>query len=112
MFDMQDPERTRQQKEQIIRAYFEDKTWDEDMISIDVIKQELSQHMNEKPAVELIFKKDSILNEASGELHKMEYIDSVNLTYTIGEKMVKESSSNRLIPSFITHTTRVEIGLQ
>lgn len=95
-----DPELTRAQKDSRIRQYFEERQWTDNTINLDVLKQELRQVLDEEPGVEVVQRKQDVVNEANGETIRLEFVEKLVITYTIGEVYVPESGSDRMVPSF------------
>lgn len=97
------------QKTDIIQRYFENAQWDDYNISRTKIIQDLAELIGEQPAVEIIEKKTQVVNEANGEVTKIDFVDSVRITFTIGEVQVPDPTGSVLLPSFETSTVEVKI---
>jgi len=68
-------------KEEAIRNYIASVDFNRDW-KLSTIKENLRKFLGEEPGVDIIYKKDVMLNEVNGEAKEIEKIDKVVVVFT------------------------------
>jgi len=64
-------------KEYISKIDFKNDDW-----SINKIKEDMRRFLGEEPGIDVIYKKDIMLNEVTGKAHEIKDIDKVQIVFT------------------------------
>jgi hypothetical protein len=69
-------------KENMIREYLSLVNFKNDNWSLSQIKSDLKSLLGEEPNVDVIYKKDTIINEATSEEIKVESVEKLNIIFS------------------------------
>ena len=69
-------------KEMAIREYISKIDFKNDDWSINKIKEDMRRFLGEEPGIDIIYKKDIMLNEVTGRAHEIKDIDKVQIVFT------------------------------
>ena len=69
-------------KEMAIREYISKIDFKNDDWSINKIKEDMRRFLGEEPGLDIIYKKDIMLNEVTGRAHEIKDIDKVQIVFT------------------------------
>ncbi len=69
-------------KEMAIREYISKIDFKNDDWSINKIKEDMRRFLGEEPGIDIIYKKDIMLNEVTGKAHEIKDIDKVQIVFT------------------------------
>lgn len=69
-------------KEIAIREYISKIDFKNDDWSINRIKEDMRRFLGEEPGIDVIYKKDIMLNEVTGKAHEIKDIDKVQIVFT------------------------------
>jgi hypothetical protein len=64
-------------KEYISKIDFKNDDW-----SINKIKEDMRRFLGEEPGIDVIYKKDIMLNEVTGKAHEFKNIDRIQIVFT------------------------------
>jgi kynurenine formamidase len=76
-------------KEEMIKNYIATIDFNRDW-KLSTIKENLRKFLGEEPGVDIIYKKDVMLNEINGEAKEIEKINSVVIVYTDTDNKFKK----------------------
>jgi len=68
-------------KEFAIREYISQIDFKRDDWKLSQIKQDMRRFLGEEPGIDIIYKKDVMVNEATGKSHEIKDIDKVQIVY-------------------------------
>ena len=69
-------------KEMAIREYISKIDFKNDDWSINKIKEDMRRFLGEEPGLDIIYKKDIMLNEVTGKAHEIKDIDKIQIVFT------------------------------
>lgn len=69
-------------KEIAIREYISKIDFKNDDWSINKIKEDMRRFLGEEPGLDIIYKKDIMLNEVTGKAHEIKNIDKIQIVFT------------------------------
>jgi hypothetical protein len=69
-------------KEMAIREYISKIDFKNDDWSINKIKEDMRRFLGEEPGLDIIYKKDIMLNEVTGKAHEIKNIDKIQIVFT------------------------------
>ena len=69
-------------KEIAIREYISKIDFKNDDWSINKIKEDMRRFLGEEPGIDIIYKKDIMLNEVTGKAHEIKNIDKIQIVFT------------------------------
>jgi hypothetical protein len=68
-------------KEFAIREYISQIDFKRDDWKLSQIKQDMRRFLGEEPGIDIIYKKDVMVNEVTGKSHEIKDIDKVQIVY-------------------------------
>lgn len=69
-------------KAESIRNYIASVDFNRDNWSLSDIKRDMRKFLGEEPGIDIIYKKDVILNEVKGEAEEIKKIDKISIVFT------------------------------
>jgi hypothetical protein len=69
-------------KEMSVREYIERVDFNSPDWSIYKIKEEMRRFLGEEPAIDVIYKKDVLLNEVTGKAQEVKAVDKIQIVFT------------------------------
>lgn len=69
-------------KEMSIREYIERIDFNSPDWSINHIKEDMRRFLGEEPAIDVVYKKDVMLNEFTGKAQEVKAIDKIQIVFT------------------------------
>jgi hypothetical protein len=69
-------------KEMSVREYIERVDFTSPDWSIYKIKEEMRRFLGEEPAIDVIYKKDVLLNEVTGKAQEVKAVDKIQIVFT------------------------------
>ena len=81
-------------KEFSIREYISKIDFKNDDWKLSQIKEDLRRFLGEEPGVDVIYKKDVMINEFSGEAKEFLDIDKIQIIYTDTDDKIKKMEFN------------------
>ena len=69
-------------KEMAIREYISKIDFKNDDWSINKIKEDMRRFLGEEPGLDIIYKKDIMLNEVTGKAQEIKNIDKIQIVFT------------------------------
>lgn len=69
-------------KEMSIREYIERIDFNSPDWSINRIKEDMRRFLGEEPAIDVVYKKDVMLNEFTGKAQEVKAIDKIQIVFT------------------------------
>jgi hypothetical protein len=69
-------------KAESIRNYIANVDFNRDNWSLSDIKRDMRKFLGEEPGIDIIYKKDVILNEVKGEAEEIKKIDKISIVFT------------------------------
>ena len=69
-------------KENLIREYLIKVDFNRDDWSLSRIKQDMRTFLGEEPGIDIIYKKDVILNEVKGEAEEIKRVERIAIVFT------------------------------
>lgn len=81
-------------KEFSIREYISKIDFKNDDWKLSQIKEDLRRFLGEEPGVDIIYKKDVMINEFSGEAKEFLDIDKIQIIYTDTDDKIKKIEFN------------------
>ena len=81
-------------KEFLIREYISKIDFKNDDWKLSQIKEDLRRFLGEEPGVDVIYKKDVMINEFSGEAKEFLDIDKIQIIYTDTDDKIKKIEFN------------------
>lgn len=77
-------------KEMSIREYIERIDFNSPDWSINSIKEDMRRFLGEEPAIDVIYKKDVMLNEFTGKAQEVKAIDKIQIVFTDTDERFKK----------------------
>jgi hypothetical protein len=77
-------------KEQAIRNYLSNIDWKRDSWSYNQVEENMRAFLGERPSLDIVYKKDVIVNEVLGETKEIQRIEEITVVFTDTNDMIKK----------------------
>jgi hypothetical protein len=77
-------------KEQAIRHYIANIDWKRDNWNYNLLEEDMRKFLGERPTLDVVYKKDVMVNEFTGESREITTLAKVNVVYTDLDDRIKK----------------------